>query len=147
MAVEVELLVRRAAPSDAPVLAALAGELGYPTDPPTIRRRLQALPPDDEVWVAEAEGEVVGWVHCAIRLSLLVEPHLEVRGIVVGERWRGRGIGRRLMARAEQSATEHGVSAVRLRSGAQRDEAHAFYRGLGYREQKLQRVFIRELGE
>jgi GNAT superfamily N-acetyltransferase len=146
-AVEPALLVRRAAPSDAPALAALAGQLGYPTDSGAIARRFAALPPDDRVWVAVWKGEVIGWVHCAIRLSLVVDSHLEIRGLVVGEQWRGRGIGRRLMARAEQSAAELGLPAVRLRSGSQRDDAHAFYRALGYHQHKIQRVFIRELGE
>jgi histone acetyltransferase (RNA polymerase elongator complex component) len=82
-----------------------------------------------------------------VRRSLVVEPSIEIRGIVVGDRWRHRGVGRRLMELAERLAAEHGLSAVRLRSGAQRDGAHAFYRALGYRELKTQRVFIRDLGE
>jgi hypothetical protein len=49
------------------------------------------------------------------------------------------------MAAAERSASERGVSVIRLRSGSQRDEAHAFYRAVGYREQKTQLVFVREV--
>ena len=136
---------RRALLGDAAALAALAGELGYPSDPAAVIRRLEAVPPDDEVWVATVGDEVVGWVHCSVRRSLLVEPSVEILGIVVSASWRNRGIGRMLMQLAERSATEHDVSAVRLRSGTQREEAHAFYRALGYRELKTQRVFIREL--
>jgi hypothetical protein len=64
-AVEPALLVRRAAPSDAPALAVLAGKLGYPTDSGAIARRFAALPPDDHVWVAVREGHVIGLVHWA----------------------------------------------------------------------------------
>jgi GNAT superfamily N-acetyltransferase len=123
----------------------LSGELGYPAEPNQIERRLASLPAEDDVWVATIDGVVVGWVHCSLRRSLVVEPGIEVLGNVVGRRWRGRGVGRALMAMAEQSATDRGVSAVRLRSGSQREEAHQFYRAIGYREQKTQRVFIREL--
>jgi GNAT superfamily N-acetyltransferase len=75
----------------------------------------------------------------------VVEPGIEILGNVVGEQWRERGVGRALMAAAEQSASDHGVSVVRLRSGSHRDDAHAFYRAVGYREQKTQRVFVREV--
>jgi len=146
-AAKVAPILRRALAGDAAALAALAGELGYPTEPAELGWRLESLPSDDEVWVALVEDEVVGWIHCAVRRSLLVEPSIEIRGIVVGEKWRHRGIGRSLMELAERLAAERGLSAVRLRSGAQRDGAHAFYRALGYRELKTQRVFIRDLGE
>ena len=137
--------IRRAVIEDAPALAELSGELGYPAEPDEIARRLASLPPDDDVWVATVEGAVVGWIHCSLRRSLVVEPGIEILGNVVGERWQGRGMGRALMAQAERSAAERGVSVVRLRSGSHRDDAHAFYRAVGYREQKTQRVFVREI--
>jgi GNAT superfamily N-acetyltransferase len=137
--------IRRAVTGDAAALAELSGELGYPAEPDEIERRLAALPADDDVWVATIGDEVVGWIHCSLRRSLVVEPGIEILGNVVGERWRGRGVGRALMAAAEQSASDRGVSVVRLRSGSHRDEAHAFYRAVGYREQKTQLVFVREV--
>jgi GNAT superfamily N-acetyltransferase len=137
--------IRRAMPGDAAALAELSGELGYPAEPDEIQRRLVALPADDDVWVATIGDEVVGWIHCSLRRSLVVEPGIEILGNVVGERWRGRGVGRALMAAAEQSASDRDVSVVRLRSGSHRDEAHAFYRAVGYREQKTQLVFVREV--
>jgi GNAT superfamily N-acetyltransferase len=137
--------IRRALIEDAPALAELSGELGYPVEPGEIERRLAALPPDDDVWVATIEGVVVGWIHCSLRRTLVVEPHIEILGNVVGEPWQGRGVGRALMAQAERSAAERGVSVVRLRSGSHRDDAHAFYRAVGYMEVKQQRVFVRDL--
>ena len=138
-------ILRRALLGDAAALAELSGELGYPAEPDEIERRLAALPPDDDIWVATIDGVVVGWIHCSLRRTLVVEPHIEILGNVVGERWRGRGVGRALTAQAERSADERGVSVVRLRSGSHRDGAHAFYRAVGYREQKTQRVFVREI--
>jgi len=137
--------IRRAMTGDAVALAELSGELGYPAEPDEIERRLASLPPDDDVWVATVEGVVVGWIHCSLRRSLVVEPGIEILGNVVGERWRGRGMGRALMAAAERSASDRGASVVPLRSGSHRDDAHAFYRAVGYREQKTQRVFVREI--
>jgi len=138
-------ILRRALLGAAAALAELSGELGYPAEPDEIERRLAALPPDDDIWVATIDGVVVGWIHCSLRRTLVVEPHIEILGNVVGERWRGRGVGRALTAQAERSAGERGVSVVRLRSGSHRDGAHAFYRAVGYREQKTQLVFVREV--
>jgi GNAT superfamily N-acetyltransferase len=140
-----ELVIRRAGTSDTEALAELAGELGYPTEPAAMARRLASLPIQDDVWVAVVDGSVAGWAHCTVRRSLVVEPHVEVMGLVVGEAWRGRGVGRRLMSAAEQSARAAGVESIRLRSGVQRDGAHAFYRRLGYSDRKRQVVFVRDL--
>ena len=137
--------IRAAEPSDVAALAELAGELGYPTEPAAMADRLADLPAGDEILVALQDGVIVGWAHCAIHRSLVMEPHAEVLGLVVGEPMRGLGIGRHLMAAAEDWARAHQVPFIRLRSSAHRDGAHAFYLGLGYREQKRQVVFIRDL--
>ncbi len=47
---------------------------------------------------------------------------------------RGLGLGRRLLARLEQHAAEHGSDAVRLETNASLTEAIALYRSAGYRE-------------
>ena len=125
--------VRTALPSDGAVLAGLAAQLGYPTDPAEMDRRFRALPDGDSVFVAVIDGEVVGWVHCSVVTSLVVEPHVQVLGLVVDERCRGRGIGRRLMHAADGYARERGRAAIRLRSGAERAEAHRFYESIGFR--------------
>jgi predicted N-acetyltransferase YhbS len=137
--------IRPAQPSDVPALAELAGELGYPVEAGEMALRLASLPSDDDVLVADLEAEVVGWVHVSLRQSLLIEPHVQVLGLVVGEQWQRRGVGRALMAAAEAWSSRRGVSLVRLRSGSQRDGAHDFYRALGYTEAKTQSVFARRL--
>jgi GNAT superfamily N-acetyltransferase len=138
-------VIRRAVAGDEAAIAELSGELGYPAETADIERRLVALPPDDDVWVATIDDAVVGWIHCSLRRTLVGEPRIEILGNVVGELWRGRGVGRALMAQAERSALDRGVSVVRLRTGSQRAGAHEFYRAVGYRDQKTQLVFVREL--
>ncbi len=149
--------VRPAKDSDCEVVARLAGELGYPVGAESMCARLGRLPAGDALLVAEAkpavetgghdsgEPRVLGWVHVSAARSLLNDDHLQIVGLVVGSEWRGQGVGTRLMEAAEGWAAERGLRLARVRSATQRIEAHAFYEGLGYRETKTQRVFVKDL--
>ena len=61
------------------------------------------------------------------------------------EGFRGRGIGRALVAEAEKWAREKGLETLRLRANAVRTEAHKFYLGLGFKNTKQQLVFVKSL--
>ncbi len=141
--------LRRARLSDAERLAALCDQLGYPSSPEEVRRRLRRLQgPDHAVYVAEGEdGTVIGWIHIFLRPLLEEDLAAEIGGLVVDEAHRGRGIGHRLLERAERWARRHGSRAVVVRSNVTRLDAHRFYEKCGYREVKTQRVFRRALEE
>jgi GNAT superfamily N-acetyltransferase len=64
----------------------------------------------------------------------LESPVAEVKSMYVVPAARGRGLGRRLLARLEEIAAAHGCRAVRLDTAAHLTAAIALYRGLGYRE-------------
>ena len=130
--------------ADADRVAALSGELGYPTTPERIAARLRAIEghPDARVFVAQdGEGVVRGWVHVYGHRQLESEGAAEVGGLVVDSAWRGRGIGRSLMAASESWARERGYTRVTLRSNVVRAEAHRFYQNLGYVIEKSQHKF------
>lgn len=135
--------IRRARRGDAARLAALCDQLGYPTSRGEAARRLAAIARDARhvVYVAESGSAVVGWLHAFVP-TLLLAAHLgEIAGPVVEESRRGRGVGRLLLARAEQWSQKQGCRAVQLRSNVIRRRAHAFYRRLGYRKIKTSLVF------
>lgn len=142
--------LRPARDADAERLAELSGELGYPSTAEQVRRRfadVRALP-DDAVTVAEApDGLVVGFVHVGPWAALVVDPGMTVHSIVVDERWRGRGIGRELMAWAEEWGRARGLTRAVLRSRAERSDAHRFYQRLGWEVAKTQYSFRRRLDE
>ena len=143
-----EILIRPARSEDAASLAALATQLGYPSTPEQVEMRLDEIrrDPRQRVRVAQtADGVVVGWVHVAVGSTLESDPQAEIQGLVVEERVRGKGIGRRLMEEAEAWARDEGVPGIRLRSNVVREAAHAFYQHLGYRITKTQHTFVKEL--
>jgi GNAT superfamily N-acetyltransferase len=134
--------------ADAEQVAALSGELGYPSTPAQIEARFRAIEgnPDSRVLVAaDAEGRVRGWVHVFGHHLMESEGAAEVGGLVVDSRMRGRGIGRTLMAAAEAWARGRGYVRVTLRSNTIRAETHRFYQGLGYTIVKSQHKFQKSL--
>lgn len=126
-------------PFDASAAAALSSDLGYPAGLSEMAERLAAVlgSAGHAVLGAKDEGgALLGFVHVKMRLLLTDDPSAFVESLVVAEGARRRGVGRALMAAAEDWARQQGAHCIRLRSGVSRGEAHAFYRSLGYADGK-----------
>lgn len=140
--------IRNARTYDAPALAALAGELGYPSTQRQIVARLAAIEaePASRVMVAEDErGHVVGWLHVVQVAHLVDDGAAEIVGLVVADGARGGGIGARLLQAAEDWARTRGATSMRVRSRTERERAHRFYELAGYVRAKTQHVFAKPL--
>jgi GNAT superfamily N-acetyltransferase len=141
-------VIRKARLGDARDIAALATQLGYPSTSRKITARLSLLLKDrgHEVLVSQtAAGEVVGWVHVFARKLVESDPHAEIGGLVVDRRFRGGGLGSRLLERAEQWARKKALPWVYLRSNVIRKGAHAFYERRGYKNVKTQHAYRKGL--
>lgn len=129
------MTIRTAETSDAPAIATLMTQLGYPSTPGEIERRLTRLlpKPDYTAVVAESDGDVVGLVIVHLEHGLEYDAiDGRIMGLVIDERWRGRGLGKRLMREMERWCQERGAGRVLLTSGNRRADAHKFYDALGY---------------
>jgi GNAT superfamily N-acetyltransferase len=116
-------------------VAELSAQLGYPVSKIELKNRFLriAATSGNAIFVAlNNELMVIGWMHVHTVDRLEVGRYADIGGIVVDETMRGRGVGRALMLCAEAWAREHGFDRVKLSSGAQRVEAHAFYEHIGY---------------
>jgi GNAT superfamily N-acetyltransferase len=143
-----ELKIRRAKNSDAPRLASLAGQLGYPTTPAQLRERLQRIHPASQhaIFVAEsAKDGVIGWLHVSRQPLLEEELRAEVNGLVVTDGQRSLGAGARLLAAAEEWACKRGCKGMSVRSNVVRERAHKFYERNGYEHYKTQKSFRKPL--
>jgi ribosomal protein S18 acetylase RimI-like enzyme len=128
-------LIRDAGPDDAAAVAALLGELGYPTGPEQAAVRLERLfeDPAAHAFVAAPGGDVVGLATSRIEYLIeLDEPVCRLTSLVVAERARRAGVGRALVAAVEADAAAHGCGAIILTTAIRREGAHAFYERLGY---------------
>ncbi len=139
-------MIRNARLTDAPELADLSGQLGYPSTGEQLRDRLASLLErrDDLVLLAVDEGDrAVGWIHAAIRRQLELDPFVQIASLVVARQYRGSGIGVDLLSRAEEWARRSGVEEIHIRSNVVRERAHAFYLREGYRQAKTSHLFVK----
>lgn len=127
--------IRPAATADASSIADLLGQLGYPATSEAVTARLGALSGHDGavVLVADVNGTVMGVASAhafpALHSSM---PAAWLTAMVVGEAYRGLGIGRLLVDAIEHWAARRRATRLSLTSALHRTAAHAFYARLGY---------------
>ncbi|HEX7140831.1 MAG TPA: GNAT family N-acetyltransferase [Vicinamibacterales bacterium] len=129
--------IRNGTPDDAPAVAALLGELGYPTTPEDAAlrvRRINALE-DARLFVAADDGgSLLGLVSAQVLNGVMHanEPVGQITAMIVDSRARRGGVGRALIAAIEGWLRARGCTKVNVTSKISRLDAHAFYEGLGY---------------
>jgi ribosomal protein S18 acetylase RimI-like enzyme len=145
--------VRQATPEDVPALVALFQELdrmqsdwrvftprpGFYDEVGTKYRDAMSTE-NAVVLVAEDEGEVLGMAYGEVRIPSRFsdERALELSGVTVRAGYRGRGVGRALVAEAARFAGEAGVDWIELKTFAPNQGAMAFWEGLGFTPRVVQ---------
>lgn len=95
-----------------------------------------AASPDNELVVAESDGEVIGVMQLTFipGISRNGASRLLVEAVRVDRALRGQGIGRLMMEHAHERGRARGCVLAQLTSDKQRPDAHRFYRNLGYEQ-------------
>ena len=145
------IIIRQAAGPDADTVRLITAE-AYRHYVPRIGREPSPMLTDygaavraGHAWVAEDDGQAVG-----IMVVELRPDHLLVENIAVRPAAQGRGVGRQLLARAEELAVELGHNEVRLYTHETMTENIAYYPRRGYTETHrggqdgYRRVFFRK---
>jgi ribosomal protein S18 acetylase RimI-like enzyme len=93
--------------------------------------------PSASLLVAEDAGQIVGLLELRVvtfvdRPPLTDRTFLSIESLIVGSHSRRRGVGRTLMAAAEQSASERGIDTIELNVYVFNTVALDLYRQLGY---------------
>ena len=132
--IETDVALRPATAADAPRIAALFTEEGYPAGATAVEARLGRFNTDDStVIVADHDGDILGFI------ALHVVPRFEhddafvrIVALVVDSAVRDRGIGRVLMAEAERIGRERSAAFVEVTAGHHRPAARHLYDSLAY---------------
>ena len=86
----------------------------------------------------DADGTILGATLTSLREELLShEPSAHLEVLVVANGAEGRGLGKQLMASAEQQARNRGAGSITLHVFGNNVRARALYQQLGYEEELL----------
>ena len=105
-------------------------------DPDKIKAAWNEIERDDKIvyFGAVDNGKVVA-ACCAVivpNITSFARPLCLIENVVTDERYRKRGLGKKLIEMAICKAKENGCYKVMLQSGIKRTQAHAFYEKLGF---------------
>jgi GNAT superfamily N-acetyltransferase len=140
--------IRAAAIGDAPDVARLLDQLGYPCTRDEAAERIATVlgDPRQQLLLAEVEGHACGLAALDIRYSLTRgADQARITALVVDADYARRGIGRALLREVEAISRRARVTRLEVTSNMRREEAHVFYRDCGYSEGS--RHFFKLLGD
>jgi len=141
-----ETKIRPAEEKDIPSLVILIqNDLGYAEAKEDFVRKqfLQLNKNREEIFVADVEGAVAGFIHVEKYSNIYFGPVGNILGLAVRETYRKMGIGKQLLAAAENWSKEKACIGMRINSGGSRTGAHEFYRSQGYDDEKTQVRFLK----
>lgn len=142
-----DVVLREATVADAAAVAPLLGELGYPaTGAEVSPRMLRMLARDDQkILIAENSDGTLGVLALHVFPTLTYDHDLAlIMALVITEKARGLGVGRKLVDRAETVARALGASRLMVTTHNRRTDAHAFYERLGF--EFTGRRYVRKIG-
>lgn len=138
-----ESRIRTAETADAVAVSRLLPDLGYAAAPEDFVTRLLQIRtwPENEVFIAEVDGDVVGMCHVQGVPLIASEGYAEIQALVIGHAVQRTGLGRALLRHAVSWSRSLGYGRVRLRSGLHREGAHRFYEAQGFVRSKASYAF------
>lgn len=128
--------IRRAAAHDALAIESLYRELvsdpHVHVDPVQVAALSES--PANVLLAAEADGVICATALLTVCADVMyrTQPFGVVENVIVAESMRGRGIGRKLLARVEQMAVAADCTKLMLLSAASRQDAHEFFLRCGF---------------
>jgi N-acetylglutamate synthase-like GNAT family acetyltransferase len=82
----------------------------------------------DSIWLAESEGEVIGFTSLIIK-----DQEAEIEPIVVSNKQRGKGVGGLLIKHVAEEAKKHNILCLYVKPVARNKEAITFFYNCGFK--------------
>jgi GNAT superfamily N-acetyltransferase len=137
-----QLFIREVLAEDAADITRLSNQLGYAISVPATLQNLETIRKNqnEAIFIAAYEKEVIGSIHVFYTTRLESGSFCEIGGMVVNDQYRRMGIGKMLIERIKLWCVKKATNKLRVRCNIKRTDAHDFYFGLGFRENKQQKV-------
>jgi ribosomal protein S18 acetylase RimI-like enzyme len=97
---------------------------------------------EGQIYVAEDKGKAVGFISLRIELKgeEILLPNIKsvyVTDFIVSPDFRGKGVGKLLMAKADESAKEKNISYIKLNVFSANSNANEVYHRLGFKDESV----------
>jgi len=142
--------IRNATINDSLALLELSRELGYPASELESRERLDSILNSNShiIYVVFLpDGKVIAWIHIYEAQRLESGAFAEIGGLIVSEKFRNKGVGKKLLEVAEEWTQKKNLPKLRVRSKIEREDAQKFYSSIGFSVSKEQRVFDKTMNQ
>ena len=142
-----DIFIRQISEKDVFPVAALCGQLGYNQSIEQTLENIKAVlsSKDHDGFVGVYGEEIIGWIGVCVAIQIESPACCEIRGLVVDDRYRNRGVGKMLVEKAKQWCREKGYKKLRLHCNMKRTQTHLFYQHLNFKVVKEQKVFEIEM--
>ena len=137
------MIIREIELKDIEDFIALSKQLGYEIEKEYVSECIGNEDDTGIVFVA-VEDRVIGWINLRINKTYLSKPYGEIVGFIVDENSRNKGIGKKILEKAELWFKIKGVSKVLLHTNVKRIDAHRFYERNGFKYIKDSKLFRKE---
>lgn len=139
-----EIIIRNFETKDAKNIYSLNKDgLGYDYNLEKVKEKLIKLSNNEnyKILVAECDNQVVGYLEAHKYESLYQDSLVDMMALVVDEKYRGIGIGKKLIEGIELWAKSIDAKGLRLVTRIDRIKTHSFYEGIGFKEIKIQKNY------
>ena len=142
-----EITVRPAHKEDCSEITHLTNQLGYPSTLEKICEIMDLVLAhnDHQVFIAEKENTIVGYIHLIQSMRIGSNPFVEITAFIIDESSRSIGVGSSLIRESERWTSSLGFKDIHIRSNIIRQEAHDFFQKRGFQNIKTQEVFLKHI--
>jgi len=138
-----QIVTRQADIHDLDSIRDLSAQWGYASSNQKICENLiEILDQQDHLVLVILSGQkVIGWIHGMYIRSVVLDPFIEIAGLVIDQDFRRQGMGKILIEQITVWSKFKNCNRIRVRTNTVRTEAQAFYISMGFTEIKEQKVY------
>jgi GNAT superfamily N-acetyltransferase len=142
-----EVTIRSITIEDSEAVNDLSLQLGYQLAVAETKEQIEKVISTEShcAFVAISEERVIGWIHAFITLTIESKSFVEIGGLVVDEKYRNLGTGKKLIEKIKEWAVSKKINTLRVRTNTKRSKTHVFYLRNGFTEIKEQKIFQLQL--